>query len=57
MCLKAIEAKYEVKPDVDMDVDFESDRILLDIPMGGIDVLSGWKIIPLFCPVVSFLAF
>lgn len=37
-------------------VEFESDRITLDIPMEGTGDLNGWKIIPLTRPVVSAVA-
>ncbi|XP_064407131.1 uncharacterized protein LOC135351978 isoform X3 [Halichondria panicea] len=33
-------------------VEFEEDRITLDIPMAGIEVEGGWKIIPMFPPTV-----
>ena len=33
-------------------IDFESDQITLDIPMTGV-TSNGWKISPLFPPVVS----
>ena len=34
-------------------IDFESDKITLDIPMTGVSS-EGWKINPLFPPVVSY---
>ena len=34
-------------------VEFEEDRITLDIPMAGIEVEGGWKIIPMFPPTVG----
>ena len=42
-----------MKADPELKVDFESDRITLDIPLKGTDILSGWKIIPLTPPLVS----
>ena len=35
-----------------IDFQSDSDTITLDIPMGGV-VCTGWKILPLFPPVVS----
>ena len=40
----------------DQQIEFESDRITLDIPITGVITENkGWKIIPLFSPVVSQL--
>ena len=51
--LKTIEDKYNTKADTEISIYFESDKITLDIPREGIDLPSGWKIIPLSHPVVS----
>ena len=34
-------------------VEFEEDRITLDIPMAGVEVSGGWKITPVFHPTVE----
>ena len=34
-------------------VEFEEDRITLDIPGNGAEVMGGWKITPLFHPTVA----
>ena len=36
-------------------IDFEADRIRLDIPEEGAILKEGWKLTPLFTPVVSTL--
>ena len=48
-----MEQKYtEAHPGPHQPIDFESDQIKLDIPVGGVS-LQGWRIIPLTAPVVS----
>ena len=37
-------------------VEFRSDRLSLDIPREGIDILDEWKIVPLTRPVVSLIS-
>ena len=39
-------------PVLDQAVEFEEDRIELDIPMDGVTVKGGWQITPLIPPVV-----
>ncbi len=34
-------------------IDFEEDRVRLDIPMEGMVIKDGWKLTPLFFPTVS----
>ncbi len=34
-------------------LEFEEDRITLDIPMAGVEVSGGWKITPMFYPTVE----
>ncbi len=38
---------------VDNIVEFEGDRITLDIPMEGAEVSGGWRITPMFHPTVG----
>ena len=38
---------------VDNVVEFEGDRITLDIPMDGTEVSGGWRITPMFPPTVG----
>ena len=42
----------EAQQDSELVVEFESDRIAIDIPLEGI-VVGGWKITPLAAPVVA----
>ena len=42
-----------VLPALELPVEFEADRIELDIPMDGITIKGGWKIFPLMPPVVN----
>ena len=53
-----MDREYEEKDaefDSEMLVQFESDRIDIDIPSEGIVVEGGWKIIPLYPPVVCLI--
>ena len=42
----------EAQLDSELVVEFESDRITIDVPLEGTDVEGGWKILPLAPPVV-----
>ena len=56
LVLKVVERDYRKKraqSGPKQVVEFESDRISLDIPMEGTGDLKGWKIFPLMRPVVS----
>ncbi len=36
-------------------IDFEEDRVTLDIPMKGMVIKDGWKLTPMLSPTVSML--
>ena len=54
--IQAVKEEYKEK-DAQFDLDrtffFESDNITIDIPLKGINIEGGWKIMPLTNPVVS----
>ena len=51
--VKRVYKKKRAQPGPEQVVEFESDRISLDIPIAGTGDHSGWEIIPLTRPVVS----
>lgn len=54
--MQAAKEEYKEKdlePDIELIIEFESDRITLDIPLEGISLDGGWNIRPLTQPVVS----
>ena len=53
LTLQVTQRVYEKKPDAELIVEFERDRITLDVPMEGISIPNGWKILPITPPVVS----
>lgn len=51
--MQVVSDQYRKKPDVQLPVEFESESIVLDVPMEGITLPSGWNIFPSTKPVVS----
>ena len=55
--LQVIEEKYPPRRAVlaaSHPLEFENDRLTLDIPMAGSKVKGGWRIVPLYSPTVSY---
>lgn len=52
--MQDVREKYSAHSDRGKQIQFESDKIELNIPMEG-TVVNGWKIIPLKTPEVSFV--
>ena len=53
--LQAVQHKYtavHATSGSDLSVEFESEHISLELPSHGITFESGWKILPLFNPLV-----
>ena len=41
------------REDTEMSLGFEEDNISLSVPREGVELMSGWKIVPLYDPIVS----
>ena len=56
--MQVVETKYANQKQTaiegpDQQIEFDSTEIILDIPLEGIELEGGWKVVPLVAPIVS----
>ena len=57
--MQAVEEFYirtsHVREDTEMSLGFDGENISLSVPREGVELKSGWRIVPLYDPIVRFL--
>ena len=57
--MQAVEQFYtrtsHVRENTEMSLGFDGENISLSVPREGVNLESGWRIVPLYDPIVRFL--
>ena len=51
--MQIVKKKLQASEYIEMNIGFDEEQISLAIPKGGMTVKSGWKITPLYNPMVN----